>query len=119
MEDGSDRWIKLNNFVSFHCHLQVALLDLLINPLLEVLADEAVDHVADETPFELHDFFPFGECILYMGVLASEVEDPLHGEASVVGHVDGPDVVQVDGQFLVREDVFQEGYLHGLYRRQV
>ena len=100
-------------------HFQVALLDLLINPLLEVLADEAVDHVADETSFELHDLFPFGECILDVGVLAGEIEDALHGEPSIVRHVDGPDIIEVNGQFLVREDVFQEGYLHGLYRRQV
>ena len=54
-----------------------------------------------------------------MDVLAGEVEDLLDGEASVVGHVDGSNVVQVNGQFFVREDVFQEGYLHGLNRRQV
>ena len=54
-----------------------------------------------------------------MDVLACEVENALYGEAGVVGHVDGPDVVQVDGHLLVGEDVFQERYLHGLYRWQV
>ena len=93
MEDSSNRWVKFYRLISLHCHLQVALLDLLVNPLLEVLADEAVNHVADETSFELHDFFPFGECILYMDVLAGEVEDPLHGEACVVRYVDGPYVI--------------------------
>ena len=54
-----------------------------------------------------------------MDVLATELEDSFNRESSIEGHVDGPDVIEVDSQFLAREDVLQEGYLHGLYRRQV
>ena len=60
MEYCSDRGVKLNHFISLHSHLNVALLNLLVNPMLEVLTDEAVDHVADETSLKLHGLLLFG-----------------------------------------------------------
>ena len=106
MKDGSDRGVELNYFIALYCHLQVAFLHLLVNPLLEIFADEAMDYVAYESSFKLKRFTFVGECILDVNVLAGEVEDLFDREASVVGHVDWPDVVQVDGNLLIREDVF-------------
>ena len=101
MEDSSNSRVQLYGFVSFYSYLHVPLIDSVIYPLLEVLADEAVDDVADEGSFELQGFFLFGKGVLDGYVLACEVKDSFYGESSIERYVDGPDVIQMYGDLLV------------------
>ena len=87
--------------------------------MLEVLSYEAVDDVTDIGSFKFKRLLLLGEGILYINVLACEVEDLLDGQPTVEGHVDGTNIVKVYGNLLVREDVLQECNLHSLNRWQV
>lgn len=101
MENSSNSSVQLYGFVSFYSYLHVPFINSVIYPLLELFTNKAVDYVADEGSFELQGFFLFGEGVLDSDVLAGEVEDLFYGESSIERHVDGPDVIEVDGELLV------------------
>ena len=53
MEDLGNLWIHLNHVVSFDGNLLVPLVHLVIDPILEFLAHNGMDHVSEVSPTQL------------------------------------------------------------------
>ena len=66
----------------------VALSDLLLNPLVEPVADDGVDHIGKPGPRDLRQVSLFWEVLVELGVVGPDVEQVLGGKPVVVGQID-------------------------------
>ena len=89
----SDAALELDLHALLLRELFVASKALLVDPLLEGLADEGVDDVADVRPGHLPDLPHDGEGSLDSRIGEAEVEDEVQGEVLVLGFDDDPDVL--------------------------
>ena len=64
--------------------LVVALSDLLLNPLVELVADDGVNHVGKPAPRDLRQVSLFWEVLVKLRVVRPDVEQVLGGEPIVV-----------------------------------
>ena len=64
--------------------LVVALSDLLLNPLVELVTNDGVDHVGKPAPRDLMQVSLFWEVLVKLRVVRPDVEQVLGGETIVV-----------------------------------
>ena len=98
----SDAALELDLHALLLRELFVASKALLVDPLLEGLADEGVDDVADVRPGHLPDLPHDRKGSLDSRIGEAEVEDEVQGEVLVLGHSDDPYVFAGDGLKKVR-----------------
>ena len=68
----------------------VALSDLLLNPLVELVTNDGVDHVGKPAARDLMQVSLFWEVLVELGVFGPDVEQVFGGESIVVGQLDHP-----------------------------
>ena len=66
----------------------VALADLLLDPLVELVADDRVDHVGEPAPRDLWQVSLLWEVLIELGVFVPDVDQVLGGETVVVRQLD-------------------------------
>ena len=106
-EDPRDVGVEADQHVLLILDLGVALVDLAVHPVLERLADDGVDDVAEVGPGELLDLLRDGQMLQHLRVLLGEVQHRLHLEALVLRDVDHPHVLALDELLLAARDVSQ------------
>ena len=68
----------------------IALSDLLLNPLAELVTNDGVDHVGKPAPRDLMQVSLFWEVLVELRVFGPDVEQVFGGEPIVVGQLDHP-----------------------------
>ena len=69
-------------------HPIVSLADPLLDPLVEFVTDNRVDHVGEPSPRDLWQVALLREVLAELGVIASDVEEVLGGQPVVMGQID-------------------------------
>ena len=121
LELGVHHGIHLDVHLLLLVHRLVALLDLVLDPGLERLADHGGADVDDPLLGRLRQVRVVGHVGGDVGVLAGELGDVLEVQALVLRHVDRLDRLVAHVRLLARENVFQEvdrdvGYKEGEIR---
>ena len=93
----SDAGLELDLHAVLLLEELIPLLAVLSHPLLEGLADEGVDDVADVAPGHLADLPDDGKGVDDGAAGEAEVQDEVEGEVLVVGDGDDLDVLAGDG----------------------
>ena len=86
-ESCCDLWVELDHELLLLGKLLVAALDLLRDPLPQVVADDGVDHVDDPLARELGDVASVGHVVLDLLHPQAEVKNALDRESQVAGDV--------------------------------
>ena len=68
----------------------VTLSNLLLNPLVELVADDGVNHVGKPAPRDLMQVSLFWEVLVELRVFGPDVEQVFGGEPVVMGQLDYP-----------------------------
>ena len=86
-ERSCDLWVKVDHEVAFLCNLFIAILDLLRDPLSEVVTSKRVDHVDDPLTRKLGHVALFRKVMLDLLDSASVREDGVDSESLVHGNM--------------------------------
>ena len=71
-------------------HPIVALSDPLLDPLVEPVTDDGVDHVGQPGTWDLRQVPLLREVVVELGVVAPDTEEVLGGQTVVMGQIDHP-----------------------------
>ena len=86
-ESSCDLGVKLNHEILLLCKLLVAALDLLRDPLPQVVTNDRVDHIDDPLSRKLGDVSFVGHVVLDLVNLHAKLKDALDRKPQVAGHV--------------------------------
>ena len=108
LELGLHLGVDVDHHLPLLLHEGIPLLDLLLDPVLERLADHRGAHVHDPLLGRLREVRRVGQVVVDVGMLADELADALQGEIVVLRHMARPDLVVLQGLLLAADDVLEE-----------
>ena len=107
-ENGFNRWIHHDANLSFILNPAISCVDLLSDPVLELLADNGPDNVGDVRPRQLEDLFSLtgqrSHC-LSVWVTFCVLDKVLDGQAIEVWHLDDLHLITADASALIAAQI--------------
>ena len=119
MEDLGNLRVHRDHVVALYGNLLVPLVHLVVDPVLELLAHDGVDHVRKVGPAQLGDLLAGRQCSFHISVVLGELEDVLDGQPLELRDVDDLHVVAVDDALHAHGQVSQVPDGDGLVGGQV
>ena len=116
IELGFHHRIYVDHHVPLVRHLVVALLDLVIDPVLEGLPGDGRDHVHHPLLRSMLHVRDIGQIVGNLRVLFGPLQDLLDGQVLVLWNVQGLDIVNMNPLLLSAYDRFEEVDRDILYR---
>ena len=99
----SNLWIQVDHEVTFLCKLIITILDLLTDPLSEIIGTQRVYHVDKPLPRQLGHISFVRKIVFDLIKPSSIFENGIDGEAAVHGHMQVLCIFRLDNYNYVRE----------------